>query len=630
MNIIVIGGGAAGLMAAGTAAEQGANVTLFETNEKVGRKLFITGKGRCNVCNDCDAQEVLRNVPVNPRFLYSALGAFSPADVKAFFEEKGVALKTERGNRVFPVSDRSFDITSALERELKRLHVKLVRDRALDILLKDGHTAAVKGEKGDYPASSVILATGGVSYPATGSTGDGFRMAESLGHTVTPLRGSLVPLRAYDCAPLQGLSLRNVALTVYENNKKIHSDFGEMLFTHFGVSGPLILSASAHMRHFDKKQYRLEIDLKPALDEQMLDKRLLSDFEKRANSDYRNVLGALLPQKMIDTFVDRSGIPPHEKVHDITRAQRETIRTLLKRWTVDVAAPMPVENAIITSGGVKVGEIDPKTMASKKVEGLYFAGEMIDVDAYTGGYNLADEYFNITHPYGTWKDTGIRLAGDAVASLTVTFLQMWNATAEADHEFQTYFPQLDYRAADTGFVQPYADGPLTDGYFAEDVYLNLIKSAKHFFYAATPYLIISDDMTRELCLAAERGVDVRIVTPGIPDKKLVYQTTRSYYAPLVRRGVRIYEYTPGFIHQKQTLCDGETATVGTINFDYRSLYHHFENGVLLHGCGALGAIGEDFEQIFEVSREVTEQYKGKRSMGLRIIQCILRLFAPLL
>ena len=250
--------------------------------------------------------------------------------------------------------------------------------------------------------------------------------------------------------------------------------------------------------------------------------------------------------------------------------------------------------------------------------------------AYTGGYNLADEYFNITHPYGVWKDTGIRLVGDAVASLTVTFLQMWNATAEADREFQTYFPQLDYRAADTGFVQPYADGPLTDGYFAEDVYLNLIKSAKHFFYAATPYLIISDDMTRELCLAAERGVDVRIVTPGIPDKKLVYQTTRSYYAPLVRRGVRIYEYTPGFIHQKQTLCDGETATVGTINFDYRSLYHHFENGVLLHGCGAIGAIGEDFAQIFEVSREVTEQYKGKRSMGLRIIQCILRLFAPLL
>ena len=223
---------------------------------------------------------------------------------------------------------------------------------------------------------------------APAGVGDGFRMAEALGHTVTPLRGSLVPLEARECAVLQGLSLRNVALTVYENNKKIHSDFGEMLFTHFGVSGPLILSASAHMRHFDKKQYRLEIDLKPALDEQMLDKRLLSDFEKHANSDYCNVLGALLPQKMIDEFIDRSGIPPHEKVHDITRAQRETIRTLLKRWTVNVSAPMPVENAIITSGGVKVGEIDPKTMASKKIGGLYFAGEIIDVDAYTGGYNL--------------------------------------------------------------------------------------------------------------------------------------------------------------------------------------------------------------------------------------------------
>ncbi len=289
---------------------------------------------------------------------------------------------------MFPVSDRSFDITAALERELKRLHVKLVRDRALGISVEDGHVAAVKGEKGEYTASAVILATGGLSYPATGSTGDGFRMAEALGHTVTPLRGSLVPLEARECAVLQGLSLRNVALTVYENNKKIHSDFGEMLFTHFGVSGPLILSASAHMRHFDKKQYRLEIDLKPALDEQMLDKRLLSDFEKHANSDYCNVLGALLPQKMIDEFIDRSGIPPHEKVHDITRAQRETIRTLLKRWTVNVSAPMPVENAIITSGGVKVGEIDPKTMASKKIGGLYFAGEIIDVDAYTGGYNL--------------------------------------------------------------------------------------------------------------------------------------------------------------------------------------------------------------------------------------------------
>ena len=324
--IVVIGGGAGGMMAAICAARKGAHVTLLDPNERLGKKVNITGKGRCNVTNDSTCEELLAHVPQNPRFLYSVFSRFDGHDAIDFFEGLGVPLKVERGKRV--------------------------------------------------------------SYPATGSTGDGFRMAEALGHTVTPLRGSLVPLEARECAVLQGLSLRNVALTVYENNKKIHSDFGEMLFTHFGVSGPLILSASAHMRHFDKKQYRLEIDLKPALDEQMLDKRLLSDFEKHANSDYCNVLGALLPQKMIDEFIDRSGIPPHEKVHDITRAQRETIRTLLKRWTVNVSAPMPVENAIITSGGVKVGEIDPKTMASKKIGGLYFAGEIIDVDAYTGGYNL--------------------------------------------------------------------------------------------------------------------------------------------------------------------------------------------------------------------------------------------------
>ena len=361
-SIVVIGGGAGGMMAAICAARKGAHVTLLDPNERLGKKVNITGKGRCNVTNDSTCEELLAHVPQNPRFLYSVFSRFDGHDAIDFFEGLGVPLK--------------------------RLHVKLVRDRALGISVEDGHVAAVKGEKGEYTASAVILATGGLSYPATGSTGDGFRMAEALGHTVTPLRGSLVPLEARECAVLQGLSLRNVALTVYENNKKIHSDFGEMLFTHFGVSGPLILSASAHMRHFDKKQYRLEIDLKPALDEQQLDKRLLSDFEKRANSDYCNVLGALLPQKMIDEFIDRSGIPPHEKVHDITRAQRETIRTLLKRWTVNVSAPMPVENAIITSGGVKVGEIDPKTMASKKVGGLYFAGEIIDVDAYTGGYNL--------------------------------------------------------------------------------------------------------------------------------------------------------------------------------------------------------------------------------------------------
>ncbi len=387
-GLAVVGGGAAGMMAAICAARAGAAVTLLEPNERLGKKVNITGKGRCNVTNDSNCEELLAHVPQNPRFLYSAFSRFDGRDAMAFFEALGVPLKVERGRRVFPMSDRSFDVTAALERELKRLRVKLVRDRAREISVENGCVSAVRGEKGAYPARAIVLATGGVSYPATGSTGDGFAMAAALGHTVTPLRGSLVPLQADGCAELQGLSLRNVGLTVYENGKKIHTDFGELLFTHFGVSGPLVLSASAHMRQFGKKQYRLAIDLKPALDEKALDKRLLSDFEKYANSDFRNALGALLPQKLIGAFIDRSGIPPHQKVHDITRAQRETVRALLKRWTVAVAAPMPVESAIVTSGGVKVGEIDPRTMASKKVAGLYFAGEMIDVDAYTGGFNL--------------------------------------------------------------------------------------------------------------------------------------------------------------------------------------------------------------------------------------------------
>ena len=334
-QLTVIGGGAAGMMAAICAARRGTAVTLLEPNERLGKKLNITGKGRCNVTNDAGCEELLANVPQNGRFLYSAFSRFDGRGTMAFFEELGV-----------------------------------------------------KGEKGTYPAQAVVLATGGVSYRGTGSTGEGHRMAAMLGHTVTPLTGSLVPLRADGCAELQGLSLRNVGLTVYENGKRIYTDFGELLFTHFGVSGPLVLSSSAHMRHFDKKSYRLELDLKPALDEQQLDKRLLSDFQKHANSDFCNALGELLPQKLIPAAVERSGIPPHEKVHDLTREQRTALRTLLKHWSIDVLSPMPVENAIITSGGVKVEEIDPKTMASKKVPGLYFAGEIIDVDAYTGGFNL--------------------------------------------------------------------------------------------------------------------------------------------------------------------------------------------------------------------------------------------------
>ena len=389
-KITVVGGGAAGMMAAIRAAELGARVTLLEPNERLGKKLNITGKGRCNVTNNAGLEELLANVPKNGKFLYSAFSRFDGRDAMAFFEKLGVPLKTERGNRVFPVSDSAFDISAALERRLKNLYVSIVRDRAVGLDLADGAVTGVTGEKGTYPADAVILATGGVSYPATGSTGEGHRMAAEAGHTVTPLQGSLVPLKEQgnDCARMQGLSLRNVSLTVFENEKKIYTDFGEMLFTHFGVSGPLVLSASAHMRRFDKKKYRLEIDLKPALDEPTLDKRLLSDFEKHANSDFCNALDDLLPQKLIPVVVERSGIEPRRKVHDITREQRRDLLRVLKHFSVEIAGLRPVTDAIVTSGGVKVGEIDPKTMESKRVKGLYFAGELIDVNAYTGGFNL--------------------------------------------------------------------------------------------------------------------------------------------------------------------------------------------------------------------------------------------------
>lgn len=389
-KIVVVGGGAAGMMAAITAAEQGSDVTLLEPNERLGKKLNITGKGRCNVTNNADLQTLMANTPGNGKFLYSAFTRFDGRDAMAFFEDLGVPLKTERGNRVFPVSDRSFDISAALERRLKKLRVHLVRDRALHLELTNGTVRGVTGEEGAYCADAVILATGGVSYPATGSTGEGHRMAREAGHTLTPLQGSLVPLKekGQRCARMQGLSLRNVSLTVYENQKKIYTDFGEMMFTHFGVTGPLVLSASAHMRHFDKKNYRLEIDLKPALDEQKLDKRLLTDFEKHANQDFCNALVDLLPQKLIPVLVEDTQIPPHQKVHELTREQRRVLLQHLKHFPVDIAGPCPVTDAIVTSGGVKTKEIDPATMESKIVKGLYFAGELIDVDAYTGGFNL--------------------------------------------------------------------------------------------------------------------------------------------------------------------------------------------------------------------------------------------------
>ncbi len=388
-EVVVIGGGAAGMMAAISAAEGGASVTLLEPNERLGKKLNITGKGRCNLTNNTGIQELMANIPRNGKFLYSAFSRFNAQDTMAFFEDLGVPLKTERGNRVFPVSDRAFDVSAALERRLKKLRVRLVRDRAKTLEVAEGRIQGVLGERERYMAEAVVLAAGGVSYPATGSTGEGHRMAREAGHTVTPLRGSLVPLRDFGVGKtLQGLSLRNVGLTVFEESRKIYADFGELLFTHFGLSGPLILSASAHMRRFGERAYRLEIDLKPALEERVLDKRLLADFKKYSNQDFCNALDDLLPKKIIPAVIRISGIDPHQKAHDITREQRHSLGKVLKHFPVVIAGPCPVTDAIVTSGGVEVREVNPTTLESKIVKGLYFAGEILDADAYTGGFNL--------------------------------------------------------------------------------------------------------------------------------------------------------------------------------------------------------------------------------------------------
>ena len=390
-KIVVVGGGAAGMMAAGMAAQAGAHVTLLEQNGRPGKKLLITGKGRCNVTNDCAWQDVLQNVPTNPRFLYSALAGFSPADARAFFEQYGCALKTERGNRVFPVSDRSHDVANALERAYAHAGGKVVHAAATDILTQDGAVSAVVTTEGAIDCDAAVICTGGLSYPLTGSTGDGYRFAQRLGHTVTPTRASLVPLESEDpwCAEMQGFSLRNVTLTVYdEQNKAVYSDLGEMLFTHFGVSGPLVLSASAHMRDFSRHKYRLSIDLKPALDEKKLDARILRDFQKYANRDFKNALYDLAGHAMIPVLVRLSGIPEDTKVNVITREQRQRLVELFKHFPVSVIGTRPIDEAIITSGGVSLKEVNPRTMGSKLVPGLYFAGEVLDLDAYTGGFNL--------------------------------------------------------------------------------------------------------------------------------------------------------------------------------------------------------------------------------------------------
>ena len=385
---IVIGGGPAGMFAAITAARRGQKVVLLERNDRLGRKLLITGKGRCNVTNNCTVDEVLKNVPRNGRFLYSAMNAFPPEKIMAFFEENGCALKTERGNRVFPVSDKSQSVLEALQKAMRRAGVEVRTGRVREILTENGAVTGVRTEGETISCNWVILATGGMSYPATGSTGDGYAMAQALGHTVVPATGSLVPLETAgeDCQQMQGLALRNVDVKLLDSKgKKLFSDFGELLFTHFGVSGPTELSASAHLKG---EGCRLVIDLKPALEEQKLDSRILRDLELYKNRSMENALTDLLPRSMIPVMLRRCGIDGEMQANSLTKQQRRALVEQLKGFDLTITGKRPVAEAIITSGGVKVSEIDPKTMQSKKTAGLYFAGEVIDCDAYTGGFNL--------------------------------------------------------------------------------------------------------------------------------------------------------------------------------------------------------------------------------------------------
>lgn len=391
-RVAVIGGGAAGMMAAIKAAENGASVTLIERNDRCGKKLKITGKGRCNVTNACDTAEFLKHVPTNPRFLYSALSCFSTDDTREFFESAGVPLKVERGRRVFPMSDRAEDIVSALYGRVRELGIEVIHGRVGSITVRDGSVLGCAVGNTEFSADAVIIATGGKSYPGTGSDGDGYALAQSVGHKVTPLIPSLVPLTSKSklCPSLQGLSLRNVALKISDSvtNKTVYEDFGEMMFTHFGMTGPMILSASAHLQDVSASRYAAHIDLKPALDAKELDARLLADFSKYANKDFINALGDLLPAKLIPVVVGLSGIDERKKVNSVTREERAALAAVLKDLRIRIDGFRPISEAIVTKGGVDVGEIDPRTMQSRLCEGLYFAGEVIDVDAYTGGYNL--------------------------------------------------------------------------------------------------------------------------------------------------------------------------------------------------------------------------------------------------
>ena len=390
--VVIIGAGAAGLLCGAKLAQRGFDVTLLEKMNRPARKLMITGKGRCNVTNACfELDDLISNVPTNPRFMYSAFSHFMPYDTMALFEELGVPLKIERGNRVFPQSDKAVDIVDALVRYCKDSGVKIVQAEAKAFETENEEIKAViLSDKSKIFCDRVVVATGGKSYPLTGSTGDGYILARSVEHNVTSIKPSLVPLVCSNnfVPKLQGLSLKNISVTLFENEKEIFTDFGEMIFTHYGVSGPVILAASSHIGNMGKKDYKIEIDFKPALDLQTLDKRLQKDFSEFSNKDFINSLSKLLPKKLIPVIVLISGVSPNTKCNQITKEQRQALAHLLKHFTVNVSSFRPVEEAIITSGGIDVKELDPKTMKSKIVDNLYFIGEVIDVDAYTGGFNL--------------------------------------------------------------------------------------------------------------------------------------------------------------------------------------------------------------------------------------------------
>lgn len=394
MKVIVVGGGPAGMLAAYSAKKNGNDVILIEKMDRLGKKLAITGKGRCNITSSLPTmQQFIENIPGNGRFLYSAFQNFTSQDILKLID---IPTKNERGNRVFPVSDRATDVVQALERKIDG--VQIIKNTKVEkILVNEGRACGVKTDKETIYSDAVILATGGFSYPVTGSTGDGHKMAEELGHTITDIKPSLVAMTAkqeslYVCQELQGLTLKNVVIDVFENNKKVYNDFGEMLFTHFGVSGPIILSASAHLVRTKMRDAKIVIDMKPALSEEKLNERILRDFDKYKNKELKNSLNDLLPQKMIPVIIELSGISPEKKVNEITKQERYKIIGNIKKLTVEIEDFRPIKEAIVTAGGVSIKNINPKTMESKLIKGLYFAGELIDVDAYTGGFNLQIAY----------------------------------------------------------------------------------------------------------------------------------------------------------------------------------------------------------------------------------------------